>query len=50
VLRRRATRLERDEVEEDDIEELYRHGPYFDGAGRLILEHDGAMYLIDQGE
>lgn len=46
----RATRIERDEVEEDDIEELHRQGPYFDGAGRLIVEYNGAMYLIDHDE
>jgi|RhiMetdeSRZDD1v2_1073273.scaffolds.fasta_scaffold1816859_1 hypothetical protein len=46
-LRRRATVLPNDELEEDDIEELYRTAPYFDGQGRLILEHDGVQYLID---
>ncbi len=49
-LRRRATVLGTHEVEEDDIEELDRKGPYFDGEGRLIVEHDGVQYLIETDE
>ena len=49
-LMQRATILENDELEEDDIEELYRSAPYFDGQGRLILEHDGVQYLIDSDD
>ncbi len=49
-LRRRATILQKDELEEDDIEELYRLAPYFDGGGRLLLEHDGVQYLIDSDD
>ncbi len=49
-LRQRATILPPDEVEEDDIEEFDRKGPYFDGEGRLIVEHDGVMYLVDTDE
>lgn len=44
----RATVMESDEVEEDDIEDLERTGPYFDGAGRLIVEYDGVKYLIEE--
>jgi hypothetical protein len=48
-LRRRARRLAPDEVEEDDIEDIRHPGsPYFDGAGRLMIEHDGVQYLIDE--
>ncbi len=50
LLRQRATRLDPTEVEEDDIEEWYRQAPYFDGTGRLIVEYDGVMYLIDTKE
>ena len=46
-LARRATVIERDEIEEDDIEDLYREAPYFDGQGRLIVEYNGVQYLID---
>jgi hypothetical protein len=49
-VRRRATRLERDEIEEDDIEDIQPmldQGLFFDGAGRLILEVNGERYLID---
>jgi hypothetical protein len=47
-LRRRATVLESDEIEEDDIEEVEEGAvPYFDGQGQLILEYDGIQYLID---
>ncbi len=46
-LKRRATPLDDDEIEEDDVEELYQTAPYFDGKGRLLLEHDGVQYLID---
>ena len=49
-LRRRATVLPNDELEEDDIEELYRSAPYFDGQGRLLIEHDGVQYLIDSDD
>ncbi len=49
-LRRRATILPRHEIEEDDIEDFDRHGPYFDGEGRLIVEHNGVQYLIDTDE
>ncbi len=49
-LRKRATILGKHEVEEDDIEEFDRTGPYFDGEGRLIVEHDGVQYLIDSDE
>ena len=43
----RATILPRDEVEEDDIEEMYRPAPYFDGQGGLIVEYNGVQYRID---
>ena len=46
-LAKRAEVLEPDEVEEDDIEDQYREGPYFDGEGRLIVEYNGVQYLID---
>ena len=49
-LMQRATVLPNDEVEEDDIEDLYREAPYFDGQGRLIIEHEGVQYLIDSDE
>jgi hypothetical protein len=46
-LAERATIIEDDELEEDDIEDLYRAAPYFDGQGRLLLEYNGVQYLID---
>jgi hypothetical protein len=46
-LRRRATVLESDEMDEDEIEDVEEMAPYFDTQGRLILEHDGVSYLID---
>jgi hypothetical protein len=49
-LKERATVLDNDEIEEDDTEDLYRTAPYFDGQGRLILEHDGVQYLIDSDD
>ncbi len=49
-LRSRATIVAEHEIEEDDIEEFDRNGPYFDGEGRLIVEHDGVQYLIDSDE
>jgi hypothetical protein len=50
-LRQRATVLENDEVNEDEIEDVEAMAPYFDTQGRLILQHDGVSYLIDgQGD
>ncbi|MCC7448251.1 MAG: hypothetical protein IT324_12600 [Anaerolineae bacterium] len=49
-LRARATIMEQDELEEDDIEELDRRGPYFDGQGRLLVEYNGVQYLIDSDD
>src|SRR5512141_744957 len=49
-LRSRATILDTNEVEEDDIEEFDRSAPYFDGEGRLIVEYDGVQYLVDSDE
>src|SRR6185436_11889030 len=49
-LRERATIIENDELEEDDIEDFDRAGPYFDGEGRLIVEHDGVKYLVDSDD
>ena len=46
-LRQRATVLESDEIDEDDIDDIEATAPYFDTQGRLILEHDGVSYLID---
>jgi hypothetical protein len=46
-LRSRAKILPKDEVEEDDIEDLYRNAPYFDGAGRFLHDYNGVRYLID---
>src|SRR5258708_22218838 len=46
-LRRRATVLDEDELADDDIEDVQGIAPYFDGQGRLILEHDDVHYLID---
>lgn len=47
-LKERAAVISADETEEDDIEEYDRQqGPYFDGEGRLIVEHDGVQYLIE---
>jgi hypothetical protein len=46
-LRRRATVLESDEMDEDEIEDVEEMALYFDTQGRLILEHDGVFYLID---
>jgi hypothetical protein len=43
----RATPIDNDEIEEDDIEDFDRYGPYFDGTGRLVIEYDGVQYLID---
>ncbi len=49
-LRARATALEKDEVEEYDLEDADRRGPYFDGQGRLIVEYNGVQYLIDSDD
>src|SRR5579859_3297406 len=46
-LRQRATVLESDEMDEDNIEDIEAMAPYFDMQGRLILVHDGVSYLID---
>jgi hypothetical protein len=46
-LKRRATVLDSDEMEENDFEEVEAMAPYFDIQGRLILMHDGVSYLID---
>lgn len=46
-LRQRATVLDSDEMDEDEIEDVEGLAPYFDSQGRLILEHDGISYLID---
>jgi hypothetical protein len=46
-LRQRATVLDNDEADEDDIEDVEAMAPYFDTQGRLILQHDGVSYLID---
>jgi hypothetical protein len=45
-LRRRATVMEPDEMDEEDIEDVEAMAPYFDTQGRLILQHDGVSYLI----
>ena len=45
-LRERATVLEDDEMDEDNIEDVEEMAPYFDTQGRLILQHDGVSYLI----
>jgi hypothetical protein len=45
-LRQRATVLENDEMDEEDIEDVEGLAPYFDTQGRLILQHDGVSYLI----
>jgi hypothetical protein len=42
-----ATPVDPDEIEEDDIEEFDRSGPYFDGQGRLFVEYEGVQYLVD---
>jgi hypothetical protein len=49
-LRRRATRLDSDEIDEGRLEDLEQASPYFDTEGRLILEHDGVFYSIDSLE
>src|SRR5260221_4337800 len=46
-LRQRATVLDNDEFEEDDIEDIEEMSPYFDRQGRMLLAHDGVQYLID---
>ena len=46
-MRARATRLPKDEVVEDDTKDQERNAPYFDTSGRLIVEYNGAQYLID---
>ncbi len=46
-LQRRATVLENDEMDEDDIEDADEMAPYFDTQGRLILRHNGTSYLIE---
>jgi hypothetical protein len=48
-LRRLATILESDEMEEDDdeIEDIEEMAPYFDNQGRLIIKHNGVSYLIE---
>jgi hypothetical protein len=46
-LKRRASVLEDDEIDEDNIEDIESSAPYFDTQGRLILVHDGVSYLID---
>src|SRR5258706_6080720 len=45
-LKRRATVLEDDELDEDNIEDIESSAPYFDAQGRLMLVHDGVSYLI----
>jgi len=45
-LQQRATVLENDEMDEDDIEDVDGMAPYFDTQGRLILKHNGLSYLI----
>lgn len=45
-LRQRATVLDNDEADEDEIEDVEAMAPYFDTQGRLILQHDGVSYLI----
>ncbi len=46
-LRQRASVLDSDEMDEDNLEDVEEMAPYFDTEGRLILEHDGVSYLID---
>ncbi|HLY27875.1 MAG TPA: hypothetical protein VKQ72_16125 [Aggregatilineales bacterium] len=46
-LKRRATVLDNEEFEEDDIEDIEEMAPYFDRQGRLLVAHDGVQYLID---
>jgi hypothetical protein len=46
-LKQRATVLNIDEADEDQIEDVDAMAPYFDTQGRLILQHDGVSYLID---
>jgi hypothetical protein len=46
-LLQRATVLDNDEMDENDIEDVEGMAPYFDTEGRLILQHDGVSYLID---
>src|SRR5258708_1325124 len=46
-LQQRATVLDNDEFEEDDIEDIEEMAPYFDRQGRMLLAHDGLQYLID---
>ena len=47
LLEAQAVRLDPDEIEEDDIEDQNHHGPFFDGAGRLLIEHNNKLYLIE---
>ncbi len=46
-LKRRATRLEADELDEYEFEDKYNQGIYFDDEGRLIVEHDGVQYAVE---
>src|SRR5260370_38984084 len=39
-LRQRATILDMDEMDENEIEDVEGLAPYFDTEGRLILQHD----------
>jgi hypothetical protein len=47
-LKQRATKLDYDEIEEDDVEVFEDQGMFFDGEGRLILEVNGERYLIEE--
>ncbi len=46
-LQQRATVLDNDEFEEDDIEDIEEMAPYFDRQGQMLLAYNGVQYLID---
>src|SRR5258708_23189309 len=46
-LRQRATVLDNDEFEADDIEDIEEISPYFDRQGRILVAHHCLQYLID---
>ena len=47
VLRHRATRLDEDELDEFEAEDMDREGIYLDDEGRMIVEYNGEQYQIE---
>lgn len=46
-LKARATVIDTESLEDDDIEDIDAMAPYFDVEGQMILFHDGVSYLIE---